>query len=71
MIKGYIGEKMLKRFIRIKSFTKKHKRLPTNREISRMFKISLGESTKDVLDKYKRSLKCCLLCGKKKNDKIR
>lgn len=66
MKKGYIGAKMLKRFSKIRVFIKKNKRFPTNSEMARMFKVSIGESSKDIGDKYKKSLKCCILCGKKK-----
>lgn len=68
MKKGQLSPKMIKRFPIIKSFTKKHKRMPTNEEIRKMFKIAqggIGETTKDIIDKYIKSLTKCTLCGHK------
>jgi len=65
MKKGWITGVMLKRFPVITRFAKKNDRLPFNSEVAKMFNLSLGETTKDVLDKYKKSLSNCVVCGKK------
>lgn len=68
MKKGQISDKMLRRFPVITRFANKYHRLPTNVEIQKMFKIAkngIGETTKDILDKYQKSLINCTLCGHK------
>ena len=65
MTKGFIGSKQLKRFVRIRKFTRKYSRIPTNKEVSKMFKVSIGETSSDILKKYKSTIGNCLLCGHK------
>jgi len=62
--------KMLKRFPIISAFVQKKGRMPNNFEIAKMFKIAkggVGETTKNVIDNYQKSLEVCIVCGHKLN----
>lgn len=68
MRKGQLSSKMINRFPIITLFVAGHDRLPTNEEIRKLFKIAkngVGETTSDILKKYKKSLTHCTLCKHK------
>lgn len=72
MKKGQLSEKMMSRFPRITKFIEIKKRFPTNREIAKMFDVAsggIGETTKDIIDKYKKSLTYCTVCGHRLKNK--
>ncbi len=54
-----------KRIPIIDNFVKKNKRLPINKEIVTMFGGSIGQKTKNILDRYKKSKEICLACNRK------
>ena len=63
--KGLLTEKQLKRFPVIDRFVKRKKRLPLNYEIVKMFRVGLGATSKEILEKYikhRKNLKRCPLC---------
>lgn len=60
------SEKMLKRFKVMDDFAKSHGRLPTNQEVASMFNLrTLGGTTWEVIQKYKKSKTHCTCCEKK------
>lgn len=65
MKKGYLTDKQLNRFKRIGKFIKKHKKFPTNLQVSKMFKVTVGETSSDILKKYRNSLNKCPICNHK------
>lgn len=57
-----ITKKMIDRFIRIDEFIKTNKRMITNKEISILFNVSIGQTTKNIINQYLKSKKQCILC---------
>ena len=53
----------------VSNFVKVRGRLPTNKEISQVFRISIGGNTNYIIEMYLKSLKTCPFCKRNLNDR--